>query len=204
LARKAGLINANVLYNFLNGHSYSISQSTLEKLAKATGTKVDEMFSEPLFHVTRMDVLDARTGVFADKWNPTYEYPGKPLGELPIPRDVTITEAGFVCDASCDPVYPQRTILGIASLTEFLRRGYLDGDRVLVHRRRNGQHEITIRQIVVAPDNQRAELRYLSPTLDKCVPVKTWPYHGGTYPHRGDHYQICGRVVASWFVEEGA
>ena len=44
MARRAGLPSANTLYNFLNGRSSQLSQSTYEKLAEVVpGTTVDRL-----------------------------------------------------------------------------------------------------------------------------------------------------------------
>lgn len=44
IARRAGLPSANTLYNFLNGRSSQLSQSTYEKLAEVVpGTTVDRL-----------------------------------------------------------------------------------------------------------------------------------------------------------------
>ena len=46
-AKKAGFSRGNALYNYLRGGSDSLSQGTLEALAKAAGVAIEEMFLLP-------------------------------------------------------------------------------------------------------------------------------------------------------------
>jgi hypothetical protein len=50
LAKMSGMPNANRLYNFLGGHSISLSMATLQQLSGALGVTMDELLGPPARH----------------------------------------------------------------------------------------------------------------------------------------------------------
>jgi transcriptional regulator with XRE-family HTH domain len=50
LAKMSGMPNANRLYNFLGGHSVSLSMATLQQLSGALGVTMDELLGSPARH----------------------------------------------------------------------------------------------------------------------------------------------------------
>lgn len=50
LAKMSGMPNANRLYNFLGGHSISLSMATLRQLSQALGVTMDELLRPPARH----------------------------------------------------------------------------------------------------------------------------------------------------------
>jgi transcriptional regulator with XRE-family HTH domain len=50
LAKMSGMPNANRLYNFLGGHSISLSMATLQQLSQALGVTMDELLRPPPRH----------------------------------------------------------------------------------------------------------------------------------------------------------
>jgi hypothetical protein len=204
LAKKAGLPNANGLYNFINGHSASIAQSTIEKLARATGTSSAEMFGEAQAVGLHVPVIISRVRAESHKWRPNYEILGRSQGDLPVLPGMHLDEAVVVGDDHVNQIFPKGSVVGIASMSSLGRRGYLDGDRVLLHRVRGSQHEVTIRQLEVAPDSKSAELIFRStdPRFGSRLPVRCWPYDGSFFEMEGDRYQIRGRCVLGMRMED--
>jgi transcriptional regulator with XRE-family HTH domain len=206
LAKKAGLHNANTLYNFLNGHSASMSQPTIEKLAKAAGASSAEMFGEGQAISRQAPVIISRVRAESHNWRPSYEIAGRIQGNLAIPPGVDIDEAVVIGDDHCDQIYPKGTIAGVTSLTALGRRGLIDGDKVLFHRIRGTQHEVTIRQLEVAPNSHSAELLFRSTDrrFSSRLPVGSWPYVGAFWEQEGDRCQVRGRVILGVIVDEDA
>jgi transcriptional regulator with XRE-family HTH domain len=84
---KAAKVSPNALYNFLNQHSSSLSLETVERLARAAGVSVDELFGvelragESTSGVTMVQVYELEGVVSADEL-------GKSVGEVAlIPHD---------------------------------------------------------------------------------------------------------------------
>lgn len=198
-AREAGMPNANPIYNLLNGHSSSLSQVTLEKLARAAKASVSEIFGEQIAVEGQAAVLAVRVQAASGAWRASYEVPGKSDQVLPIPPGVSVDEAVQIVDGHASLIYPASTIVGIQSIASLGRRGLLDGDRVLLHRVRGDRHEVTVRQVTESggKNNRSADLVYAS--ADKrygaTVAVPNWPYEGQFWEIEGDRLQIRGRVI---------
>ena len=78
IARRAGLPSANTLYNFLNGRSSQLSQSTYEKLAEVVpGTSVDRLTGAGRYFEPTPVVRDAAPAV-----NLEYRSAKRILGEI--------------------------------------------------------------------------------------------------------------------------
>ena len=113
-ARAAGLPTANSIYNFLHGHSNSLSQSTLEKLARvvpgATMAKLTGLEEVTASDVVRSVVvrMEARAGV------------GRAASDLP-PHEQ------FEVPAPIRPEYMARGAFGVLVRTPGAERLYPDG-----------------------------------------------------------------------------
>lgn len=206
VARLAGLPNANSIYNLLNGHSASMAQATLERIARALNVSVAEIIGERKSVGKQASVLPVRVEAASGDWRDGYEMGGRSTAMLPIPPGTSIDEAAVITDSHANAIYRAGTIVGVQSMASIASRGLLDGDRVLLHRMRGAQHEVTVRQVAEAGSRgaRSAELIYV--TNDKRygsrVPVPTWPYQGQIWEMEGDRYQIRGRVVLGLIMDD--
>lgn len=205
-ARLAGLPNANPLYNFLNRHSNSLAQGTLEKLAKAVNVSVAELVGERQAMQKRADVVPVRVEAASGMWHDSYDAGGRVSGTLPIPPGIKVDEAAIITDGHASLLYRPGTIIGIQSIASMVGRGLMNGDRVLLHRVRGGKNEVTVRQVVEdgRPGHRTAELVFIS--SDKRygakVDVPPWPYEGQFWDIEGDRLQIRGRVMMALVMDD--
>jgi hypothetical protein len=202
-ARQAGLPNANALYAYRNGTTDFLSQSTLEQLVRAIpNATVAEILGEapqPL----PVRVLPCRAEARAGVWQSDVRTRVLREIEFPIPAKMQADELVKLADGQADKVYPPGSYLaieGFASLSRPLRFG----ERVLVHAVKGGQHEITVRElagdeaapVLVFPSHSRKDLAALK------MPIPAWPYDGRIWTEDGIRYQIEGRVVVMFMIEE--
>src|SRR5262249_7868501 len=91
-AARAGLANANGIYNFLNGASKSLSHETYEKLVGAFPAQVtiEELKAESA-PVNRSKVVPVivRGTVAFDSWRHSFDMPLSEQFEIDVPRTIT-------------------------------------------------------------------------------------------------------------------
>lgn len=208
-ARKAGLPNPNSLYNFLNGVSRTMSQVTVERLCRAFAASPAEMFGEQRAEARAVPMVPVMLEAAANGWRRTYEVARRRPALMPVPPGITVDEAAVITDRHADQLYRPGTMVGIQNLGTLGKRGLMHGDKVLLHRVRAGQHEVTIRVIVEqgGPTNRTAELAYS--TTDKRfgsrLPIPIWPgYAGEWWENEGDRMQIRGRVILGLLLDDDA
>lgn len=206
LARLARLPNANPYYNFINGHSDSLSQATLEKTAQALGISVAEIFGEQPREGRHAPVLQVRVTAASGAWRSSYEVPGLRGLSLPLPPNLAIDEAVQIVDGHASQVYRPSTIVGIQSLASLGARGLMDGDRVLLHRVRGQQHEVTVRQVDETGARGAIEARLIYASQDRRyaaqLAIPEWPYTGLIWESEGERVQIRGRVALAMMLDE--
>ena len=149
-SRAAG-ISPSAIYNFLNGRAESLSQPTMEALARAVGRQVSEITGETIAEVAPTPARQVLvTGSVEDgDFRESAEWP--PEGQFAIKVPITVPGMNFfglaVDGPDMNQVYPDGSIL-VCSPFKKLRRRLKSGDRVIVERRAsNGQIETTVREI---------------------------------------------------------
>ena len=147
---RAGGISPSAIYNFLNGRAESLSQPTLEALARAVGRPVSEITGETVAELTPTEVRQVlvQGSVGAGNFRDSGEWPLD--GQFTIRVPITVPGTNFfglaVDGADMNQVYPDGSVLVCAPIKK--RRRLKSGDRVIVERRAsNGQIERTVREI---------------------------------------------------------
>lgn len=178
-ARRAGLPNANAIYNFLGGDSDSLSQKTLEALATAEGVEVAELTGDSLLTaqrgIVRLRVIGA---VQAGRWVEAVEQSIEErlvisLVAAPIssPRK---TYGLVVRGTSMNRLYPPGTILECIGLYDY-DGDFRNGLKVIVHRRsREGLIEATCKELQVADGHAWLWPRSDDPEHQQPISVP-WP-----------------------------
>lgn len=197
-ARAAGLPSANSLYNFVNGHSKTLSQETLERLARAIpGATVTEIIGETPASGIKAATVPVRVAAADGVWRASYEADIAPPAYLALPPGVQADEAAVLLDGHADAIYPAGSYIGAQAFAS-MPRPLRNGDIALVHRIRDGRHEVTVRGIVVEGECEeaRALLVFRAATGGPRVRVELpWPYRGEVWRIDGDSFQIRGRVT---------
>lgn len=204
-ARMANLPSANQIYNFMNGHSHSLGMPTLEQLARAVpGATITEIMGETPTKGVVATVLPIRVAAKAGGWRDSYEVTMHPVPEITLPFGVQADEGVVLLDRQADRVYPQGSFLGVQAFPA-LQRSLRHEDYVLVHRVREGRHEVTVRQLQFSEDGakQRVQLVFPSTTPMRAVMDLPWPYEGQAFDVDGDRVQIRGLVRIMVLVHNG-
>ncbi len=155
-ARAAG-VSPSALYNFLHKRSDSLSQPTLEALARAAARPVSELTGEvpvrlsgPVQAVTVVGTVEAGNWVEALEWPPEDQF----RITVPRPRGPDGVFGLLVNGPSLNLRYPEGTILVCMPLAQ-LQRELRSGDRVIVERRnRDGLVEATVKELAFDADGR--------------------------------------------------
>ena len=168
IARNAGFPTPNAIYNFLNGHTRSLSRGTLEAIADAyPGVTVDRLsgrvavpfqatpVAPPIKKVrpAHQDIvgrLFVMLEVVPGEWRGALEFEPERSFNLPMPVDISLHSAGaygaIVRPPGAELLFPHGTVLvclspkaGSAALT--------DGAVVLLRRQKGDLKQLSIRQI---------------------------------------------------------
>jgi hypothetical protein len=200
-AKSAGLSNANAIYNFLSGHSRSLSQRVLEKLTRVVpgASMLDLMGTGPDLGATaNVPLLTVRSTAEVGAWRGTYES-GAARGatiQIAVPPRVPADEAVQILDDHCDLIYPRNSCVCIQALMS-LNRQLRDGDMVLLDAiNEQRQHEVTIRRVTAREDGGFGLTFAASsvPLYQAAVDLPQ-PYEGQMLTIRaGVRAQIRGRV----------
>ena len=155
-SRAAG-ISPSAIYNFLNGRAESLSQPTLEALARAVGRPVSEITGEAGIRLAAaVQSVTVLGTVEAGHWIEAFEWPLEDQFEIMVtPKKGRRNLFGLVVHGpSMNQRYPDGTILVCAPL-HHLRRDLKSGDRVIVERRnRDGLVEATVKELVIDDDSR--------------------------------------------------
>lgn len=147
--KKAG-VKPNNVYNFLNGHSSSLSIEVLAKLAKSAGAAIDDLEGLSPFSSTRLipvvGVVEA--GVFKESMG----YDGTEQPPVSVPWGSAATKNTYalkVQGTSMNREYPAGSVL-IVTPVEELDIGPHEGDHVIVERRApDGLVETTVKELTI-------------------------------------------------------
>lgn len=198
-ARMAGLPNANSLYNFLNGHSQSLSQETARRLADAVpGAIVSDLFGETQTKRVNRDIgppspklemVTVKSAAASGVWRRLFEIPSADQVQIPIlPLDHKVEEAIVITDRHCDAICPPSGYALISRSPKIANPR--DGDICVVLRTRAKgkveEVEVTLRRLVMRADSKprlvwvstdatyvgEIELPWTEPRLNKSFKVK--------------------------------
>lgn len=214
LARRAGLPNANLLYNFLSKRSHSLSQITIDRLlaalpdvtqAELTGHSPPDPAYKPgdLWAVAKggwpVLTAEAQAGV----WGRSAKLPPRMWRLVPLPSDLPppgpSAFAVRLLGAGADGLYPVGTIAICLPLEQALPL-VRSGCRVLVHRERARWHELTAQELVL--EHNRAVLwPHSSNPAHQAATILPWPLYGPVAIGTGADevlLSIEGIIVATW------
>jgi hypothetical protein len=217
-ARHAVMVSANAIHNFLNGHSRSLSQRTLEKfLAAFPDATADELFGRDVqgqMQIAPMNAATAQEGpgmiavttiIGAGKWQKAWHLPKDAQGVVPVPPTMVPPVKGVfgarVEGPGVELMYPFGSIVVCAPLA----RGHdrpASGRRVLVLRERGQQVEVTIREVVSIGDRTWLWSRSTAP--DCQMPLLAPRRSTRQSASDGDVISITAIVLASWQPELAA
>lgn len=151
-SRRAG-INKNILYNFFNKRSESLSQDTLEKLARAEGVSVDNLFNlsrralrRPVQAIIVLGHVQAGDWREAVMWGADDQYPI----EIPL---LSEARAGVYAletrGRSMDREYPDGTLVVCVNIYDYAEE-LASEDHVVVYRKRqDGLIEATLKELII-------------------------------------------------------
>lgn len=200
-AEKAGFKNGNVIYNFLNGHSNSLSASTYEKLAAMIpGATASQLMGEVASILpTEMVTAVVKVAAEADVWRATQDLPKEKQVRtaFPIRVDMPGIYGVEVRGDGANLIYPDKTLLACVPRVTW-DRGLRVGSKVIVARYFRGEVETTVRE-VTQDRGGRAWLtaRTDAPELQGPIPLP-WPYEGQSYDHDGHKVVVDAVVVGAW------
>jgi len=204
LARRVGLTNPNLFYNFLNGRSFSLSLQTLELIREAfPGSNLSGLLDgRQTRQATCKVVAEARAGV------------GQPGFMLPANRQVQmVLPPGFLHGSEgifavrveapgTNALYPTGSILICRPYGSV--GGRLPArPRVIVQRQLGAGVEVTVRELVIRAGTAWLWRRSSHPDHQEPIPMP-WPPREAVNPATNDGTAIVGIVLASWQPEAAA
>ena len=133
-SRDAGL-SGNVLYNFLNGHTDTLSFDTYAKLAAAANVPPWEIDSS-IVAVPAGGSITAIVGSISNKWKNDFRDHETQWEMVTVPIPLQFSEITFglrMADRSMEQAFPVDSILFCVELSA-VRRNLKSGDRVIVQR----------------------------------------------------------------------
>ena len=181
--KQAG-VSSSALYNFLNGESDSLNQSTLEALARAKGVTISEMIGEGAVPVSKgVLTIFVRGAVEAGAWKEAVEWPEDDWIAVAMPRIERQTESSFallVRGSSMNLEYPEGTYLVCVPIYEYDGELGVKGisDHLIFCRRgRDGLVESTVKELRL-DESGRAWLWPKSTDPAHTQPIEVpWPPH---------------------------
>ena len=202
LARRIGLTNPNLFYNFLSSRSSSLSLQTLELIREAfPGSNSSGLLDGCL---TRQEtcrvVAEARAGV----GQPSLMLPTNRQTQLVLPPGFLHGGEGIfavrVEAPGADELYPTGSIL--------ICRPYGGSrlparPRVIVQQKLGAGVEVTVRELVIRAGTAWLRPRSSHPDHQEPIPMP-WPPREAVNPATNDGTAIVGIVLASWQPEAAA
>jgi hypothetical protein len=202
-ARQAGF-SPNILYNFLNGHSASLSAETLRMLAQvipgaSIATLVGDDPSVDVAPVVRP--IQVRGQAMAGLMRPAFDLPLPQQRAVAFPIDDAMLAAGafgvVVASPGAEKIYPDGSIL-VCIPTGTYEGAIITGKRIILQRIRDGKVEVTVREIDIEANEAWLWLRSTHPEYQ--APVRM-PYVGGGFAAwvaGPDRFAVAAVVVAAY------
>jgi hypothetical protein len=151
VARNAKLPNANALYNFLNAHSNSLSQATIEKLAAVIpGSTIESLTGLDPTDATRPPAppaLHVRARACSGLMQATFDLPPHKQSYVHVPVKQAHLAAGAfgvaVGRPGAERLYREGAVLACLPI-HALEGGVRDGMRAILQRTEAGRAEISV------------------------------------------------------------
>ena len=198
-AARAADMAPNRLYNFLNGHSKSLSASTLAALAKVIpGATMASLSGErDPGRGERSDSVLMRTAADLGRWRDRFELPLHEQREIPMALPPGARAAGAYgarVDAGAEGLYPPDTVL-VAVPPDRYEGELRDGLRLIVERTRGDDVEVSVRELGTSDGARWLWARTSVPSLARdAVPVRL-PTGKTKWKDGVDRWSIAGVVI---------
>lgn len=174
-AKTAG-VNANSIYNFLNGHSDGLDHITYAKLARAAGVAIHQLTGE-IPEPVKPSVIYVSGEVEAGSFRDALEWDRSRWFEVDIPvpsRFRSKAKALQVRGPSMDAEYPDGSIVVWVDQLDY--RPAQDGDHVIVYAyRTDGAIEATVKELRIADGRMWLWPRSHHPAHQAPVEVRNPP-----------------------------
>lgn len=200
LARRAGLKNANLIYNFLNGRAASMSMRTIQRIINALPGLTLNDFVDPnreraIPPISAISMAFIKGKVEAGAFEANPEYPPYMQKAIPAPYQGDPPVGLYALEVKGeDNYYGEGCILFCVPYKQYSKK-LDDGRGVIVHRYRDGLIEATAQVYRV-----RGGAPYLEYGNKKIViPVD---YNGGLIDLNGDKIEVAAVIVGSYLQEE--
>jgi hypothetical protein len=203
-AKRAGLRNANSIYNFLRGESASLNYATYEKLARVIpGTTIARLTGEASVSPTSsVPSITVDTNAAANRLTKKAELPAADQYQMGVTTKHSVLPGAHgleILDDSADEIYPAGTILICVPFRNFTS-GLKIGHRVILRcRHKDGSFEITVRQVRRDENDQFwLWMRSTNPRLQDAVAIPR-RYNGGRFKlGDGTTGEITDVIIASY------
>jgi transcriptional regulator with XRE-family HTH domain len=195
VARLAGF-SPNILFNFFNGHSHSLSAKTMEKLAQVIpGATVDQLVGSD--RVAREhDTLVVRSIAKAGEWRGYFDLPLMQQYDVALPINREEADAGAfaveVHHPGAEQLYADGAILGVLPTRNCLDK-ILPGRRVILQRIHGRKMEVTVREVALLGDKAYLMPRTTHPEHQEAIEMP-WPFQGRMWRHGEYRFEVAGLV----------
>lgn len=198
-ARMAQLPSANSIYNFLNGHSKSLSSETYRRLSEALGTPISTLMGMGPTGSAEYGTVAVRAQAEAGVYRPSFELPLEDQFASPVLVKPELRAAGAygvaVKGRGCDELYPEGSVLICVGL-DYWDGTLRTGSRVVLQRIGGSRVEITVRELRVK--SGRAWLWPRTTDAAALEPIEMpWPFPGRGWKQGADRFIISGVVLLS-------
>lgn len=204
-ARAAGLTSANMIFNFLQGRSKGLSQTTLERLAAVipgsslaslTGLEDTDAISPPV------RPLQVRAAAAASLMQSAFDLPARLQRQVYMPVTEDQQTAGVfgvvVREPGTEKLFPVDTILVCMPLHAY-EDPVVNCEKVILQRIAGGKVEVTVRELEIHANEAWLWLRSTHP--EHQAPVRM-PYSIGRPPEpwrdRDTRFSVAAIVVGAY------
>ena len=203
-SRLAGLPSANALFNFLNNRSQSLSQDTIERLARAIpGATIASLTGNEVAmpSVAEMQGVVVRAIAEGGRWREAFDLRRQEQYEALLPVSAAHQSCGAfgveVHSPGFERVFPDGTILVCIPFPQF--KGELrSGRRLIVQHVIGKRLEITVRELEIDALN-RAWLWPRSDHPEHQAPIAMpWPFTGELWKHDISRFSVTAVIVGAY------
>ena len=203
-SRAAGLVSPNSIYNFLSGRSNSLSQQTMEALARVIPDASIEELAGFRSKVVEPKTVLVKTAAVAGLFRDTFERPLRAQEEILLPIPSVMIEAGAYAIAVEEPgaerLYAKGSILAVMPLGTSYAPELRTGLRVILQRMRNGKIEVTVREVEISGTKSWLWIRSTDPEHQQPIPGPV-PLNETMWRHKDERFTIRGLVLGAWTPE---
>jgi hypothetical protein len=204
-AHRAGYPTANAIYNFLNARSASLSQDTVERLARVipgatiANLTANEVSATPLTPARGMEVV-VRAIAQAGKMRGSFDLPKKDQYKALMPIQPDYLNAGAfgvqVESPGFEKLLPNGTILACVPMPQF--KGQLrTGSLLIIHRVKDKLIEITVKELKV--DGKKAWLWPSSSSPEhQATTALPWPFSNDMWNTDSGRFSVTAVVIGCY------